>query len=328
MKLLARLLVVAVTAALCAVLLRGLRLEEVTAALRRADWRLVALAVFANLTFNTGARVYRFRALLGRLPRADRGAGWWELCSLLLASYAASNLLPARAGEALRTVQLNRRHGYTVGALVGAQLFEKLIEGLSLGLLALPAAIWAEAPGPLRVPLFAFAALGVGGVTALFVLGRFVFSDGPSAVEEESDPAPGGSRRLAITARRFLRRLGDGIRLLHATPVWGRALAWSCASDLADGAMIGLCLHAIGLPLPIGSWVVVLLAINLAIALPSTPAQVGVFEAGAVLALKAFGVPEAPALAFAVVYHAAHVVPTTAAGLVGLRLLSWRDDAR
>ena len=71
-------------------------------ALGQADWRLVALAALINVTLNTAARVGRWSALLGALPRASAAPGFVELCLLYLASQAASNLLPARAGEALR----------------------------------------------------------------------------------------------------------------------------------------------------------------------------------------------------------------------------------
>lgn len=323
--LLVRLAVIAVTFGLCVLLLRGLKLHEVLEALGRADWRLVAAAVAANMTANTLARVSRWQTLVRPLPRTGDPARWWELCSLLLASGAASNLLPARAGEALRTVQLHRRHGYTVGGLVAAQLLEKVIEGLSLGTLAIPVALFGSTPTALRVPLFFFAGVGTFGILTLLLLARRVSEHAPApsvtplveAATEEAAALRG--RKLWLAMKRFLVRLGEGMQLMRAAHVWSRALAWSWLSDLADAMMVGLCMHAVGIDLPVGSWVSVLLAINVAIALPSTPAQVGVLEAGAVLALATFGVPTGQAMAFAVLYHAAHVVPTTALGLVGLR---------
>ena len=336
-RLLVRLAVIAVTLALCALLLRGLKLHEVIATLRHADWRLVLAAVAANMSINTVARVSRWRTLVTPLPHTGEAARWWELCSILLASGAASNLLPARAGEALRTVQLHRRHGYPVGGLVAAQLIEKVIEGLSLGSMAIPVALWGETPIALRVPLFLFAAVGAVGIVTLLVLPRRAGPcDRPNPPTKPSLPSVtppvtppvtplvvGGGRarfrRLLLALSRFFGRLGEGLQLMRAPFVLSTALAWSWLSDLADALMVGLCMHSVGIELPIGSWVSMLLAINVAIALPSTPAQLGVLEAGAVLALATFGVPESQALAFAVLYHAAHVIPTTLAGLVGLR---------
>ena len=81
--------------------------------------------------------------------------------------------------------------------------------------------------------------------------------------------------------------------------------------------------RALGIDAPPTAWALVLISVNLAILLPSTPGQIGVLEAGAVAALAAFGVPAAPAVAFALVYHAVHFVPSTALGLLGL-CLPWR----
>jgi uncharacterized membrane protein YbhN (UPF0104 family) len=111
--------------------------------------------------------------------------------------------------------------------------------------------------------------------------------------------------------------------MVHARRSWVRSLAWSVLSDTIDLVLVALCLRALGIHLPPTAWALVLLSVNFAILLPSTPGQVGVLEAGAVVALTIAGVAPAPALAFALVYHAVHLVPTTALGLLGL-CLPWR----
>jgi uncharacterized membrane protein YbhN (UPF0104 family) len=64
---------------------------------------------------------------------------------------------------------------------------------------------------------------------------------------------------------------------------------------------------------------VVLLAINAAILVPSTPAHLGIVEAAAGAALIALGVAPERALAGAVLYHAVQVLPSTVLGLAVLR---------
>jgi uncharacterized membrane protein YbhN (UPF0104 family) len=83
--------------------------------------------------------------------------------------------------------------------------------------------------------------------------------------------------------------------------------------------MIGLSLAAVGIRVPVGAWFLVLLTVNLAVAVPSTPGQVGVHEAAAILALGALRVGVSEALVFALLYHAAHVLPLAGLGLLGLR---------
>jgi uncharacterized protein (TIRG00374 family) len=125
--------------------------------------------------------------------------------------------------------------------------------------------------------------------------------------------------RQPAAAGKFLQAL----RALHAERSWVRCLGWAMLSDATDLLLVALCLRALGIDVPPPVWALVLLGINFAILLPSTPGQIGVLEAGAVLALTASGIPAAPAAAFAVVYHAVHLIPSTALGLLGMAL-PWR----
>ena len=115
------------------------------------------------------------------------------------------------------------------------------------------------------------------------------------------------------------------MRTVHARRSWLSSVGWSLLSDATDLLLVALCLRAFGIDVPPAAWALVLFSVNLAILLPSTPGQVGVLEAGGVLALTMAGVPPAPALAFALAYHAVHLVPTTALGLAGL-CLPWRQS--
>jgi uncharacterized membrane protein YbhN (UPF0104 family) len=52
--------------------------------------------------------------------------------------------------------------------------------------------------------------------------------------------------------------------------------------------------------------------------LPSSPAAVGVFEAAALIALKAYGIDKSAALSYALVLHAVNFAPYVIAGAVVL----------
>ena len=54
----------------------------------------------------------------------------------------------------------------------------------------------------------------------------------------------------------------------------------------ADLAMVQLVMYAVGIDLPIGAGLLVLFTLNLTIAVPSTPAQVGALEAGVLAATR------------------------------------------
>ena len=66
---------------------------------------------------------------------------------------------------------------------------------------------------------------------------------------------------------------------------------------------------------------------SLGIAVPSTPGYVGVYELATVSALALFSIPEADALAYALVSHAIYLVVTIVLGLIGFsrETISVRD---
>ena len=288
--------------ALVFLFLRRMPAAAIGSALRGADPAWFALALAVNLTANTAARVGRWAALLRPVARSGPAAGGLELAKVLFASQALSNLLPARAGEAVRVVELRRR-GYALPGLLAAQMLEKVVEAASLCLLVGLAAAFTGMPPIFRVPLWSVGLIGIGLLASVALLRLLP--------RRQSEP----SGRVGA----FLARLTDGIDRVGSPAVWPRSLLWSWASDLSDALVLGLCLEAAGAHLGLAAWLVALLAINLAILLPSTPGHLGVMEAAAGTALIALGVPPERALAGAVLYHAIQLVPSTALGLAVLR---------
>jgi uncharacterized membrane protein YbhN (UPF0104 family) len=93
---------------------------------------------------------------------------------------------------------------------------------------------------------------------------------------------------------------------------WIKAIGFTVISDLTDAAMIGCCLLALGIEFGPLQWCAVLIAINLAILIPS-PGNLGTLEVGAVFGLHALGVDKTSALAFTILYRAAHTLPISIA---------------
>jgi uncharacterized membrane protein YbhN (UPF0104 family) len=94
------------------------------------------------------------------------------------------------------------------------------------------------------------------------------------------------------------------------------SLAWSLAADAVEVAIVAVGLHGLGLPAGLVPSVTVFAGVNLAIALPSTPGNIGALEAGAALPLIALGVDREAAVAFALVYRAVQWLPVTLAGAI------------
>jgi hypothetical protein len=328
------------TAGLFALLLRSLDLRALVASLQGARWGLVALAGAIALIACDGVCVLRLWALLGALPPAPEtpdGAGpptdWSSarglraLLSIYLVTTAARNLLPALAGDALRTVQIHQ-HGYRVGATVAVQLVERIIDALSVSLLTLGVAVLGTLPHPLARPLWILAASGIGAAVALLVIGRLGWrwlrrEPRAGSRGDAGDADPGGMTRLLARGRRalrgFLRSLAEGLHHLRRPHRLGVALGWSLLGGLADAGTAGLCLIAVGLSLPLHAWLLLVLVARASSLVPTTPGSLGVQEGAHVLALGLLGVPGEPALSFALLYHMAHLIPVTLVGMIEAR---------
>jgi uncharacterized membrane protein YbhN (UPF0104 family) len=90
--------------------------------------------------------------------------------------------------------------------------------------------------------------------------------------------------------------------------------------------VILIAMRAVGLAMPLAAAILVLLAVNLALAFPlAPPGNLGTLEVGATLALLGFGVAKEQALAFGLVYHFLQIIPV---GILGLVLAGRAVDAR
>ncbi len=93
-------------------------------------------------------------------------------------------------------------------------------------------------------------------------------------------------------------------------------MALTIASWAALGVSFWILTLAFDLGLPLVAGMLVVVAINLSLVLPSSPAALGVFEAATVVALRAFDVPQAEALSYALVLHLLNFAPFIVIGLV------------
>lgn len=291
-------------------LLRDLDLARLGAALGGADWLLVTLAAALNLVLNTAARTMRWRAVLPPSPRTGRPVGRVALAEIVATGLAANNLMPLRAGEAVRAIALSDREGYPVRQVVAAQVVEKLVEFASLVTAAVPVIV---APSTSRALVGRWLVLAGCVVVAVAVL---------AAARRSSIGKEDG------VVRRTLRPASVALDVLGRPRAVLESYGWGLASEAVDLATIALSLAAVDIHLAPVSWCAILVAVNLAIAVPSTPGQVGVLEAGALLALAGLGVDHDRALAFALLYHGVHVVSFTAAGGLAVALSLRREHRR
>lgn len=280
--------VLATCAALAGIawLVRDIDVRALGAALARAQ--LWPIAAAAAINFGTiASKAVAWRILLGSTPPV----GVARLFRYGVIASAASVILPLRSGELLRLWLLRDRDGIALSRGAAIAIAEKLLDVVSLVVLVAPLPLVAAVPSELGRWIALLAGGGLIGVVGVVLL------------------AP----RLGSTGWRG--ELARGLGVLRDRRRFVGATAALVGGWLIDLSMIELVLLAVGLALPFGASLVVLFALNIAIALPSTPGQLGALELGALVGLRMLGAPEAESLAFALLYHILQLVPVVAIGL-------------
>lgn len=289
-RLAARWLPVLVVAGGCVFVVRNVDLRELATSLRLVRvWPLGLALLFATL--GVVARSAYWYVLVNTVTRISLRA----MATYTIASYAANTFLPLRGGEALRVWLLQRRHEVPVtmsGAIIA---IEKTADVSSLLLLV--------SPLPWLIPdLPPFIS------TALRTLALFVV---------------GGLIAVAIASRHAVRwKVLAGFNVVKRPTILAAGFALVLLAWLLDISAILSVLLATHVAPSIATALVVILSVNVAIAVPTTPGAVGTHELGSTFALHLVGVPEAQAIPFALLYHATQILPTLLFGLPTARVLS------
>jgi uncharacterized protein (TIRG00374 family) len=298
---------------------RGQDFAQIGRALSNADYRFLVPAVavyFAGVYM----RAVRWQALL-RPIKPLSAAG---LFPFVVIGYMANNLLPARTGEFVRAYALSQREGIKKSASLATIAIERIFDGLTMILFILVASLLIRLNQQVELLTIIATILFVGllaGLAAFAALPRLQAL--LLGLLHRLLPARLSDRLEAILVA-FVAGLGSlrsrrGLLRIVLTSI----AAWGC-----EAGMYLVVAAAFGLNL---GWPVALLATavaNLFTLLPSSPGYVGIFEAGVLAVLVGLlGMPEAPALSYAIVLHAALWLPVTALGLVSWsrESLSWGD---
>ena len=264
---------------------RGVDWPVVFSSMRNSDPRLVLLFLFlASLALFL--RALRWRVLLSAQASIPVRLVFWAAA----AGYLGNNLLPARAGELVRTVLLRSRSALTASYVIATVAVERIADAITL--LAIAGIVFPEVPsvpGWLLRPAYTLVSFSVLGIGALLVLPKF----GPSWVERISLPNrwKGELARILPDAMRGLATLH---RLQRFFPFAGLTFAvWSL-----DATATVVCGRALGLPFSVELAFLLIAAMGLGSAIPAPPGYVGVYQFIAVSVLTPFGFTHTQAIAY------------------------------
>ena len=276
--------------ALAAVVWWALRQEPPRLPATREQLAALVLAI-GLYGLATVIRAERWHALLAadgaHPPRVDSYA-------LTVVGYAANNLLPARAGDAVRVVLMAPRAGTARRTVLGTLLAERLLD--------------------VAVVLMLFAVVGYGVLGAIggaslglalgIVVGVAAVAAGLLALLWRRERAQAFLTPILSSTMRLRTRLG-ALMLAVTIVIWAiEAAVW-----MAVGAAVGFAMDPIE-----GTYLVALASVFSLI--PSGPGYAGTQDAAAVIGIRALGGSGAVAVAYLVTLRFVIVVPITLAGLL------------
>lgn len=291
---------------------RGQNLGDVWATLRAVNLRWLPLAL-AFYFAGVWVRAIRWSVLLRPVVPLPARA----VFPVVVAGYAANNVLPLRTGELVRAYLLGQRHGVRKTAALATIAVERLFDGLTMLAFMLAAGTVISFTAELR-----WLALVAVGLFAALLLGLVALTLGGDLRDRLLQLALGPlPARLAERVERLTESFLGGLGVLTrradlllvagtSLVAWGfeASMYWTIArgfdADLVEAMGAAAALLTTGVA-------------NLWTLVPSAPGYVGPFEHGVSLTLRdALGVPGGTALSYAILLHAALWVPITVAGAI------------
>lgn len=302
-----------VTVAFLVLLVRQVDLAALAAAFAGLAWPWLLLAL-ALLAADYAMRILRWwwmlRAMSPTLPAA---ACVWPY----LASIALNNVLPLRAGDALRAFGFRRQLQSPAMRVLGTLVLERLLDMTTLltlffvGLLAVPTDLFPHA--------ITLSAAWLTGTTALALVALLLFAPRLPALVQWvvrrpelaalawSDQMQGWGHSFVETFA-VMRRPADALALLALS-----VIVWLLETGVF--AVVATAFAAdVGLP----GALFAMATGTLSTLIPSSPGYIGTFDYFTLTALAAYGIDDATAAAVALSVHAVLWIPLTLLGLAYL----------
>jgi uncharacterized membrane protein YbhN (UPF0104 family) len=232
-----------------------------------------------------------------------------------MAGYLGNNFLPARAGEVLRSVMISRKSELTSAYVLTTALSERLMDAIAV-VLAAALVLLGVHPKPAWLTDVSRSMAAAAGAGAVAVA---VAPHTGGLIENLLGRTP-----LPERLRKFLLTTAGQVLLgLRAFHDWGRLAAFAGFTAVIwsmDGLTVMVGARSLDLAISFPAAILLLTAMALGSALPSTPGYIGIYQFAAVMVLGPFGVPKDQALAYSVIAQAIGYVVVIVIGLPTLYL--------
>ncbi len=264
-----------------------------------------ALPVYTCLAFtitiiNIALKIVRWRLQLSQdgVPLPLLG-----IAASFLSAQMLNAMIPVRLGEVQR-IYVMGGSGSTHGFVLGTILAEKFLDLLAYAVLIVVLLLWIPLPGWLESPARALVALTLALALFLSVLAlkrSFLLGLAGRLSRHFSAPVQTYLQKnlqAGLASLDLFRQPARAVQLSLVT-----ALIWATAVITNYWVLLALGIQP-GFRSPLAACVLVLVAVQAGISLPSLPGKIGVFELTCLLALEFFGVGRTIALSYGILLHA------------------------
>jgi uncharacterized protein (TIRG00374 family) len=296
---------------------RGVSWDEMIRTIRQSDLGLVVL-VLTMTTINLFFRGIRWGILLSGEKPIQPLTMFWATAD----GYLGNALLPARAGELIRSIIVGIKTGIGTSYVFATALTERIVDAVVLvliGMIILPGI----SGFPDWVPT-ALSVMAVVGFIGLLLLIALPYIEGLLRKLLLVLPLPGNwKNKLSDLLGRFVLGTRAFVNPIRAAGFLGLTpIIW-----LLDGFITVELAKAMSLSLTLSQALLLIVSLGLASALPSTPGYVGIYQFVATTILPVFGMTKSEALTFILLYQALGVLVYLLWSLISLPVLNIKPSA-
>ena len=293
-------------------IIRQVNFDQIRTSFKNASGAMIFVAlVFFSVGYS--CRIERWRLMLNH---ENPTLKWGKCAGPMLASMAANNVLPFRAGDLIRAFGFNKRLGISAGTSITTLFVERMLDLLML------ISLFGLALGFFGMKTSRF--LGIGGIfliiVALVILSILLFPPiykpiAFSFVKILLRYAPKIGHKIQEEIHKgffALEQMSNGHTM-------SKLLLWSMLAWIFEGFLFWL--SALALPSithPMAAWLALPIG-TLATILPSTPGYVGTFDFFTIKAMTVLGNTLGASTAYELLVHMMLWLPPTLTG--GLYLL-------
>ena len=288
--------------------LRGLNWFAFWATITNGHYEFLLLTI-PIATVNLFIRARRW----GILVTSEKKVPFLSIFWANMVGYLGNTFLPARAGEIIRSAYLGKISGTGASFVFATAMVERLLDVIALVLIGsisviLQFQISSLLAGAIKI-------MAIAGAIGLGIVIVMPFQEKLISKLIAQIPFP---LKLKQTITEQMARFLVGMRSLHNVRRLGSFIFLTAIIWLIDGLgnMIGV--HIISQTLNLGQSFILLAALGLSSAIPSTPGYIGVQQFVAVSVLVPFGFSRPAALAYILIAQVVNYLVISFWGLIGL----------